>query len=636
MYSDLTPQNPQGRILSGAEIDNIAIALADRVKNTLGCDRVLIVQFNLILPNHETRIVADASEGSWCEIVNKDFVSRHLRTLSQQVYANPDTTKEQSLYCLDLASLGIHACLTGCIEVRHLEWGALICWNETCREWSDADKLLVLQVCRQLEESISMSSVKPVFIDRGYAGAIAKIKSLLNTPSDRSTFEVLVKSSLHIVAQLFKATNCSIFKGDKCLFTLNKEGGKKINTPYLQVVATENAVTTPIAIDGFHWGFAEIERPNINWNDIESVFLRKAGFIICNAIADKESDYLQAYYLERITEKAPIVLYRLDRLGNCIFCQGNNFVDREIFHAELLGKNIFEETSRHPKNQQLFKEALASPSHSGFLGANGTVFHNHTVLLENGEVIGVAIDCTEQLTFQKDLESVMYTMSHDLQEPLRAIANNQKLLENRLTSLGVKDSEINNRLQRGFSSVKKLSELIEEQLELSRINSTKKPFETIDSLSVVHEAIENLTDAISKSNARIAIITPLPVISGDRTQIISLFQNLIGNAIKFHEGDEHPSVWISCNMEGNRFWRYAIADDGIGIEPEYQKQIFEIWKRLHEESRFPGTGIGLAICRKIVQRHKGTIWVESEGEGKGSTFYFTIPIPSEGLLFSEI
>jgi signal transduction histidine kinase len=630
------PALPQGRNLSGDEICSAAIALAAKVKEIIGCDGVLICEFNLILDDRGPRILADASKDRWNEIIHKEFVGRHLRSLSQQIYASVDMTKDKSPYHEELSSLGIESVLSGCIEINNLEWGALICWNENSREWVESDLLVVIQTCQYLEYAIARSSIKSVFIDRGHTKTISKIKSLLNTPSDWKTFQVLVKASIQSLQQVFQAGNCSVLFGNECLFTLKEDRLSTTRTLCYQDTITPELVVIPIFINSLHWGFIEIESPCVIWDEVESTFLRKAGFIICSAIANKESDYLQAYYLDRIIETAPIVLYKLDKLGICTYCLGNSLVDYQIFHKGLLGKNIFEENVNYPKNQQFFKEAFELSTHSGFVSANGTIFHNHTVLLENGDVIGVAIDYTEQFMFQKDLETVVYSLSHDLQEPLRAISNNQKLLENRLTTIGVKDSEISNRLEKVSSSVRKLSEQIEEQLQLSRINSNKKPFESNSSESIIREAIDNLTDLITRKKAKIEFLTPFPTINCDRSQLVSVFQNLISNAVKFNNVTETPSVWISCHLEGSRFWKYAIADNGIGIDPQYQKQIFEIWKRLHSESDFPGTGMGLAICRKVINRHKGNIWVESEGDGTGSIFYFTVPASTEGLLFSAI
>jgi signal transduction histidine kinase len=627
---------PQGRTLSGDEICNAALELAAKVKEVIGCDCVLVCEFNLILENEGPRIIADACQ-EWNEIINKEFVGRHLRSLSQQIYASSiDMAKNTSPYHDELSSLGIGSVLSGCIEINNLEWGALICWNKDSRQWIESDLLLIIQTCQYLEYAIARSDIKSRFIDRGHTKTISKIKSLLNTPSDWKNFQVLVKASLQSLRQLFQANNCSVVFNNECLFTLREDRLSITRTPFYQDVVTKDLVVVPIFINSIHWGFVEIESPCVAWDEIESTFLRKAGFIICSAIANKESNYLQAYYLDRIIETAPIVLYKLNKLGICTYCLGNSLVDYQIFHKELLGKNIFEENAGYPKNQQFFKEAFELSTHSGFVSANGTIFHNHTVLLENGEIIGVAIDYTEQFTFQKDLETVVYSLSHDLQEPLRAISNNQKLLENRLAALGVTDDQIIKRLEKGFLSIKKLSELIEEQLQLSRINSNKKPFEFISSESIIQQAIDNLSDLITRKKAKIEFMTPFPSINCDRSQMVSVFQNLIGNAIKFNNLTETPSVWISCYLEGSRFWKYAIADNGIGIDPQYQKQIFEIWKRLHSEADFPGTGMGLAICRKVINRHKGNIWVESEGDGTGSIFYFTIPASTEGLLFSAI
>ena len=619
-----------GYTLSRNELHDATIALVGQVKKTIGCDHVLVCEFNFLSTSQELEIIADDCDCEWCEIMAKDFVTKHLMNLSQQVFASNSTTNNESPYHEELAKLGINSTLSGCIEINNLEWGVLVCWTRDNHKWLQSDLLLIIEACRYLERIIDRSVAKPAFADHGHVKTISKIKSLLNTSSEQGIFQALVIASLQSLQELFQSNNCSIFRENECLFNL-------VGDPQSHSLAKEDSVVVPIFINSIQWGVIELEKPGVAWSNIENAFLRKAGLTICSAIADKESDRLRTYYLDRIVEKAPIVLYRLNKLGVCSFCQGNDLVDYEIFHKDLLGKNIFDENASYPKNQQFFREAFTLPSHSGFVSANGTIFHNHTVLLESGDLIGVAIDYTEQFTFQKDLETVIYSLSHDLQEPLRAISNNQKLLGNRLATLKVEDDEITNRLKKGTSSVRKLSELIEEQLQLTRINSTKKPFESTDSRSIIQEAIDNLSDLTARANAQIEFLTPFPTISCDRSQMVLLFQNLIGNAIKFNNSlTEPPSAWISCNLEGSRFWKYTIADNGIGIEPQYQKQIFEIWKRLHDDSEFPGTGMGLAICRKVVNRHKGNIWVESEGCGTGSVFYFTIPASTEGLLFSAI
>jgi light-regulated signal transduction histidine kinase (bacteriophytochrome) len=143
----------------------------------------------------------------------------------------------------------------------------------------------------------------------------------------------------------------------------------------------------------------------------------------------------------------------------------------------------------------------------------------------------------------------------------------------------------------------------------------------LDSNVIFRGARDNLAKAVEESGA-IIFQDPLPNVSGDEVQLMQLFQNLLANAIKFR-GPELPQIWVSAGKKG-REWIFAVKDNGLGIAPEHQERIFSIFQRLHHRSEYPGTGIGLAICKKIVERHGGRIWVESQ-PGQGSAFYFSIP-----------
>jgi light-regulated signal transduction histidine kinase (bacteriophytochrome) len=166
-----------------------------------------------------------------------------------------------------------------------------------------------------------------------------------------------------------------------------------------------------------------------------------------------------------------------------------------------------------------------------------------------------------------------------------------------------------------------MKDLINDLLAFSRLNTEAKEFEKILMKLTLHDVLTNLKPTIKENNARITH-DPLPTIKGEPSQINQLLQNLIANGIKFH-GNKPPKIHISA-QEFEKEWIFSVTDNGIGIDPDYQAQIFNIFKRLHTKEEYPGTGIGLAICKRIVEQHGGRIWVESE-EGKGSTFYFTIP-----------
>jgi len=164
--------------------------------------------------------------------------------------------------------------------------------------------------------------------------------------------------------------------------------------------------------------------------------------------------------------------------------------------------------------------------------------------------------------------------------------------------------------------------MINDLLTFSRVGTRGKPFEPIDCQVILDQSLANLQRAIEDSQA---IIThdPLPTVMADDTQMVQLFQNLIGNAIKFRT-QEQMRVHISAQAKG-REWVFSVRDNGIGIDPQYFERLFVIFQRLHSKEEYPGTGIGLAVCKRVVERHGGKIWVESQ-PGQGSTFYFTIPI----------
>jgi len=219
----------------------------------------------------------------------------------------------------------------------------------------------------------------------------------------------------------------------------------------------------------------------------------------------------------------------------------------------------------------------------------------------------------------KDLENFAYVASHDLQEPLRMITSYLQLLEFRYKDK--LDDDADEFIKYAVDSAIRMQELIDGLLSYSRIGTQSKSFTSIDCNTIFNRALSDLEIAIEESGA---IITndPLPTIIGDDMQIGQLYQNLISNAIKFR-GEEKPSVHVSAEQKKND-WVFSVSDNGIGIESEYVDNIFTIFKRLHGNSKYPGTGLGLAVSKKIVERHGGRIWVESE-PGMGSTFYFTIP-----------
>jgi signal transduction histidine kinase len=217
-----------------------------------------------------------------------------------------------------------------------------------------------------------------------------------------------------------------------------------------------------------------------------------------------------------------------------------------------------------------------------------------------------------------ELEQFAYVASHDLQAPLATIASYAQLLEKRYK--GKLDSQANKFIGNIVQGCTRMQALIDDLLEYSRVGRSQKPFKPSNCNQVVEQALANL-QAVIRDTQAVVSYSELPVVTGDISQLVQLFQNLVGNAIKYRK-DVPPAVCISaCKQQDS--WLFSVSDNGIGIAAQHQERIFQIFQRLHTQKEYSGTGIGLAICQKIVERHGGRIWVESES-GQGSTFHFTI------------
>lgn len=230
----------------------------------------------------------------------------------------------------------------------------------------------------------------------------------------------------------------------------------------------------------------------------------------------------------------------------------------------------------------------------------------------------------------QELEVFAYVASHDLQEPLRMVSSYLQLLKMRYKD--ALDTNANEFIDFAVDGATRMKQLINDLLSFSRIGTHGKPLMPVDCEEVLQIVLNNLALAIEDVGG-VVIHDPLPAVMADSGQLGQLFQNLISNSIKFH-GDKPPKVYITFkpnnlssktnSQEGYDGWLFSVHDNGIGIEPQYFDRIFIIFQRLHRRSEYSGTGIGLAVCKKIVERHGGRIWVESE-PGKGSTFFFTLP-----------
>jgi len=259
---------------------------------------------------------------------------------------------------------------------------------------------------------------------------------------------------------------------------------------------------------------------------------------------------------------------------------------------------------------------------------------------EDGEIQGmvcVAQDITERKQTQEilerqtqelarsnsELEQFAWVASHDLQEPLRMVASYTQLLSKRYK--GKLDADADEFIAFAVDGAMRMRRLINALLELSRVGARGKDFEATDCEAIYDRTLVNLQGLVEESGA-VVTHDRLPTVMGDGTQLGQLFQNLIANAIKFR-GDEQLTVHVGAEQR-NGHWEFCVSDNGIGIDPEYAERIFVVFQRLHGKGDRPGTGIGLSICKKIVELHGGRIWVKSQPD-EGAAFYFTLPLNEE-------
>ena len=225
-----------------------------------------------------------------------------------------------------------------------------------------------------------------------------------------------------------------------------------------------------------------------------------------------------------------------------------------------------------------------------------------------------------------DWEQFAYIASHDLQEPLRMIANYVQLLQKRYR--GALDASADQYIDYAVAGARRMQTLLDDLLRYSRAGAEPKVLEAIDVHTVVEDALANLRWIIADTRACVTVGDALPAVRGDPVQLRQVFQNLISNAIKFHREGVAPAVSITAVVE-NGAPRFTVQDNGIGISAQQMNRLFQIFQRLHPRERYPGRGIGLAICKRIIERHGGRVWVESE-PGLGSRFIFYLPATLDG------
>ena len=353
-----------------------------------------------------------------------------------------------------------------------------------------------------------------------------------------------------------------------------------------------------------------------------------------------------ALLLENIQDYA---IYFLDLGGRIVSWNAGAQRVKGYEAGEVIGQSLAlfftQEDRASGKPEKLLRQAAnrgRAEDEGWLVRKDGSRFWADTILTalrdRNGELQGFAKitrDVTqrkhlEELTrSNKELEQFAYVASHDLQEPLRMVTSFVQLLARKYQ--GKLDADADVYIAQTVEGASRMRSLILDLLAYSRVESAKKPLERMDCATAFDHALLNLGATLRENQADVSC-GPLPSIKGDFDQVVQLFQNLIANSVKF-KGTSPPRIRVEAYERGGE-WVFCVRDNGIGIDPKYSAQIFEIFKRLHTHSEYPGTGIGLAICKKVVTRHGGRIWVESK-PGEGSVFYWTFPAVQEAPLEPE-
>ena len=258
------------------------------------------------------------------------------------------------------------------------------------------------------------------------------------------------------------------------------------------------------------------------------------------------------------------------------------------------------------------------------------------VIDENGKVLGTtgfSRDITERKKFEEELkrsntelEQFSYAISHDMRQPLRMISSYLQLLELKLADQ--LDGEKRNYFNFAIEGAKRIDQMLVALLEYSRVGRMGEPPTWIESRAVLDEALQFLQPAIAEAQAMVVVTGDWPRIMACHDEILRLLQNLIGNAAKYRIAGRAPEITVTSKTNKNE-WCLCVADNGVGIIPDQIKRLFQVFQRLQLRTAYEGNGVGLALCRKIAEHHKGRIWAESAGEGQGSKFCVVLPVPQE-------
>jgi PAS domain S-box-containing protein len=347
-----------------------------------------------------------------------------------------------------------------------------------------------------------------------------------------------------------------------------------------------------------------------------------------------------------VVQNADAIIFILDRNGVFLLSEGQGLAKLGLLSDQIVGMSALEVYRDIPAVVDGIKRALTGEQVHAIAEVQGIVFDTVYSPYYNIEgvltgVIGIALDITERKQAEAErekliveleaknaeLERFTYTVSHDLKSPLVTVRGFLGFLEQDAANGDLE--RLRKDMQRIREATDTMQQLLNDLLELSRIGRVMNPPQELAFADLVQDALERLASPIVERGLQVTVASPLPRVYGDRPRLVEVLQNLVENAIKFCGDQPEPRITIGSKHLGDEVV-FSVADNGIGIAPQYHEKIFGLFERL--DPTIEGTGVGLALVKRIIEVHGGRIWVESEGQGQGSTFYFTLPQPEGGTI----
>ncbi|WP_448206899.1 PAS domain S-box protein [Azospirillum sp. sgz302134] len=381
-----------------------------------------------------------------------------------------------------------------------------------------------------------------------------------------------------------------------------------------------DAAGTPAGIVGAMINITERKKAEQALRERQELFER---IFVANSAVKMLVDPVEGWIVDANPAAAAFYGYPLDTLRTMRISDVNVLSSDEV-------KRELERASHEQRTHFLFRHRLASGEvrdvevYSSPIEVNGRTLLLSLVhdITERRQAEAALRGKTAELERSNaELEAFAYVASHDLRQPLRTINSYLALLQKDLD--GTLDEETNEYMEFARQGAQRMDRLIVDLLEYSRVGRKTRPFALHAASDILAAARDNLEAAIAEAQATVTVAPDLPALWGDDNELVRLFQNLIGNAVKYRAADRPPVVRVACAAE-EEGWHFTVADNGIGIAPEHFDRIFGIFQRLHSRDQYDGTGVGLAVCKKIVEHHGGRVWVESEPE-RGSTFHVVLP-----------